>query len=39
MLDQDMADLRGIERTTVATVVATGEGDYRIIFGFSGVSQ
>lgn len=26
---QDMASLRGIERTTVATVVVTCEGDYR----------
>ncbi|MNY38964.1 hypothetical protein D3C86_1736240 [compost metagenome] len=39
MLDQDMADLRGIERTTVATVVVSwraangcGEDDYRVLF-------
>lgn len=25
MLDQDMANLRGIERTTVATVIGNGE--------------
>jgi hypothetical protein len=35
---QDMANLKSIERTTVATVGCYwwGEEDYRIIFGISG---